>query len=201
MWEFIKEKEIIDSELTRDIFPDMSPNSRDKILHSLYKKGYLRRARKGLYYNPLTLKSFHELALRTREGYIAFASALRRYNLIDYEDFTIFLATKNYRARIPLKGTEYEIQCIPLKNLYTGFEKKDGIYISTLEKTFFDCLLKPKCMDYSMLTKAFYSAKIDWKEFMGYFKLADNSSLCQRTGYLLELMKENTGFNCSEICA
>jgi len=30
---------------------------------------------------------------------------------------------------------------------------------------------------------------------MGYFKLADNSSLCQRTGYLLELMKENTGFN------
>jgi predicted transcriptional regulator of viral defense system len=198
LWEHIKEKEIIDSELARDIFPDMASNSRNKILHSLYKKGYLRRARKGLYYNPQTLKSFHELALRTREGYIAFASALRHYNLIEYEDFTIFLATKNYRARIPLEGTKYEIQCIPLKNLYTGFEKKGGIYVSTIEKTFFDCLLRPKYTGYSILTKALHSAKINWKEFMGYFKLTDNSSLCQRTGFLLELMKDNTGFSVPE---
>src|SRR3989344_8561327 len=135
IWEYIKNKEIVDNEIVEQIFPEMSENKRNKILHNLYKKGYLKRARKDLYYNPDELKSFYKLALKIRNGYIGLSSALRYYNLIEYEDFTIFIITKNFQKKISLKGTKYSIEFIPLKNLFAGFEKKDNIYISSIEKT------------------------------------------------------------------
>ena len=191
IWQYIKDKEIVDSELIEQIFPEIHKDKKNKILHSLYKKGYLNRARKDLYYNPTELKNFYKLALRIRDGYIGLSSALRHYNLIEYEDFTIFIITKKFQRNIALEGTKYEIKFIPLRELFTGFEKTDGIYFSSIEKTFFDCFLKPRFLGFSNLTKALYNAKIDWHKFINFFKLIDNSSLCQRTGYILELMEKS----------
>lgn len=192
VWEYIQDKEIVDNELVEQIFPEMKPNKRNKILHSLYGKGYLQRAIRGLYYNPENLKSFHQLALRIRVGYLGLSSALRYHNLIDYEDFTIFVMTPNYQKKIDLSGTQYTVQFIPLKSLFTGFEKRDGLYVSTVEKTLFDCFLKPRFIGYTNITKALYDAKIGWHKFIGFYNLTKNSSLCQRTGYILELMEKNT---------
>lgn len=192
VWEYIKDKEMVDNELVTRIFPDMHANKRNKILHKLYKKGYLKRARKDLYYNAEKLKSFYKLALTIRTGYIGLSSALRYYNLIEYEDFTIFVITKDFQKKMPLKGTSYDIQFIPLKNLFSGFEKKDDVYISSIEKTIFDCFLKPRFIGFTNITKAVYDAKIDWKKFVGFFKVTENNSLYQRTGYILELMKRKT---------
>ncbi len=192
IWRYIKDKEIVDNELVKQIFPDVSKNKRNKILHSLYKKGYLRRARKDLYYNPEELESFYKLALDIREGYIGLSSALRYYNLIEYEDFTIFVMTGYFQKKIDLKGTQYTIEFIPLKNLFTGFERKEDIYISSIEKTLFDCFLKPRFIGFTNITKALYDAKLDWNKFIRFFKLIKNASLCQRTGYILELMKKKT---------
>ena len=194
IWEYIKDKEIVDNELVKEIFPDVPDNKRNKILHSLYKKGYLKRARKDLYYNPEELKSFYKLALKMREGYIGLSSALRYYNLIEYEDFTIFVMTKNFGKSIALEGTKYEIRFIPLKNLFEGFKKEDNLLISTVEKTFFDCFLRPRFIGFTNITKALYSAKIDWNKFIGFFRLTNDASLYQRTGYILELMKKDTKF-------
>ena len=193
IWEYIKNKEIIDNELIKQIFPEISGNKRNKILHNLYKKGYLKKARKDLYYNPDELKSFYKLALRIRKGYIGLNSALRYYNLTEYEDFTIFIMTKNFQKKINLKGTQYIIEFVPLKNLFTGFEKKDEIYVSSIEKTIFDCFLKPKNIGFTNITKALYDAKINWNDFIGFFKLTENNALYQRTGYILEIMKNKTG--------
>ena len=193
IWEYIKNKEIIDNELIKQIFPEISGNKRNKILHSLYKKGYLKKARKDLYYNPDELKSFYKLALRIRKGYIGLNSALRYYNLTEYEDFTIFIMTKNFQKKISLKGTQYSIEFVPLKNLFTGFEKKDDLYVSSIEKTLFDCFLKPKNIGFTNITKALYDAKINWNDFIGFFKLTENNALYQRTGYILEIMKNKTG--------
>lgn len=192
LWEYIKDKEIIDSELVKQIFPDFKQSKINKLLHKLAKKKYLKRARKDLYYNPEQLKSLHKLALRVKNGYIGLSSALRYYNLIAYEDFTIFIITENFRQKIDLKGTNYTVEFIPLGHFFTGFEKKDEIYISSIEKTLFDCLLKPKSIGLTNITKAFYDAKIDWHTFISFFKLTKNHSLYQRTGYLLDLMKKNT---------
>ena len=124
IWEYIKDKEIVNNELVKQIFPDIKENKRNKILHNLYRKKYLQRVRKDLYYNPNNLRNFYHLALRIREGYIGLSSALRYYNLIEYEDFTIFVMTQTFQKKIDLKGTQYTIQFIPLQHLFTGFEKK-----------------------------------------------------------------------------
>ncbi|GCC09984.1 hypothetical protein IPdc08_00002 [archaeon] len=42
---------------------------------------------------------------------------------------------------------------------------------------------------YSTITKALYDARLDWGEFIKYFDLA-SGSLCQRTGYVLELLNK-----------
>jgi len=192
VWEYIRDKEIVDNETVKQIFPEISENKRNKILHSLYKKGYLKRATRDIYYNPLELKDFHKLALKMKEGYIGLSSALRYYNMLEYEDFTIFVMTKSYQGRRTIKGAQYTIEFIPLNNLFTGFEKKDNIYISSIEKTLFDCLLKPRFVGFTNITKAVYGAKIDWHKFMDFFKLTKNSSLPQRAGYILEMMKNKT---------
>lgn len=187
LWHYIQDKEIIDNELVKDIFPEIPPNLRNKLLHSLYKKHYLKRARKDLYFTQ-NLKDFHKLALRMQPGYIGLNSALRFYNLLEYEDFTIFIMTKDTQKNIDIKGTQYTIKCIPIKNLFIGFHMKDSIPISTIEKTIFDCLLKPSMVGFTNLTKAIYQAKINWHIFISYFKETTNHALCQRTGYILELM-------------
>ena len=75
---------------------------------------------------------------------------------------------------------------------FTGFGIKDEIYISSIEKTLFDCLLKPRLIGITNIAKAFYAAEIDWHKFISFFELAKNNSLCQRTGYLLDIMKKKT---------
>ncbi len=192
LWEHLHDKDIIDTELVQTVFPEISANKRNKLLHNLYVKGYLQRARKNLYYNPQNLKDIYSLAFRIREGYLGLASALKYYGLIDYEDFTIFIITKSFQKRIPIKGTKYEIKFIPMPAHFHGFMKKEEYYISTVEKTIFDCLLKPREVGLQNITKAIYEAKIDWKEFLNLFKLSKNSSLYQRTGYILELIKKET---------
>ena len=192
IWEYIKEKDIIDNEAISQIFPEFSENKRNKLLHSLYKKGRIFRAKRDLYYNPERLKSFYRLALMIREGYIGLSSALRYYNLLEYEDFTIFVMTKKFQKKVNLEGTQYSIQFVPLNKLFIGFEKKEDVYISSIEKTIFDCMLKPKHIGFSNIAKAIYDAKIDWKKFIEFFRQTGNKTLRQRTGYILDLLKKNT---------
>ena len=77
VWEYLKEKEIVDNELVNQIFPEINRNKRNKILHNIYKKGYIRRARKNLYYNPGLLDSFYTLASEFKKGYYWFKLCLK----------------------------------------------------------------------------------------------------------------------------
>ncbi len=193
LWEYLKDKEIIDTELVAAIFPEFSAHKKNQLLHNLTQKGYLRRARRNLYYNPATINDFYQLALRIHPGYIALSSALRYYHLLEYEDFTIFIITRSFRKKMDLPGTKYAIEYIPFGKLYTGYEKKNNFCISTLEKTLFDCLKKPNLLGFSVITKAFYDAeKINWPIFLSFFNLIKTPALYQRTGYLLELLQRKT---------
>lgn len=194
LWEFLQEKEIIDTSLVQEIFPDWPKNKIAKVLHRLFRKGYFQRARKNLYFSPKNIKDFYSLGLRIHEGYLGLNSALKFRHLLDYEDFTIFILTKNFQKKIDLKGAQYSLQFIPLQEYFAGFEKIGNFYVSSLEKTFFDCFLKPGLVGYSNLTKALSESKLDWNKFLDYFKLKENRSLCQRTGYILDLMKKEAKF-------
>lgn len=194
LWEFIGEKDIITTELVGFIFPDFSKNKINKLLHSLIKKDYIRRAERGFYYNPKYLGDYKKLALRIKPGYIGLSSALKYHGLTDYEDFTIFVMTRSTYKEIKLEN--YTIKYLPAK-LYSGYTKKDGITVSKPEKTFFDCFLNIRYVSYPILTKAIYYSKPDWKKLLEYFEHAPLGSR-QKAGYVLELMREETDYHIPE---
>ncbi len=198
----LKSADVLTIQEIKELFPELSEDMIKKVLSSLVKKGYLYRLKRGLYLvneepgKPL-IKNPYQIALMLFPGYIAFSSALRLYGLIEYEPFTIFVATPRKSGEKEIG--EYTIKAIALGEKATGMTLKNGIYTSTLAKTFFDCFYKPQyCGGYSEVTKALYEAeKIDWDEFLSYFKRFASDSLCQRTGYILELVK-NLGVDVPE---
>ncbi|GAB6100979.1 type IV toxin-antitoxin system AbiEi family antitoxin domain-containing protein [Thermococcus atlanticus] len=199
----IRGTDIVSADEIRALFPSLSGGMVRKVLSSLSRKGYLTRLKKGLYLvnehpgNP-SIKNPYRIALALFPGYIAFSSSLRLYGLLEYEPFTIFVATPKKSGERTIR--EYTIKAVALGEKATGMTLKDGIYTSTLAKTFFDCFYKPRyCGGYSEITKALYEAgKLDWDEFLGYFERFASDSLCQRTGYVLELLKNELGVNIPE---
>jgi predicted transcriptional regulator of viral defense system len=192
----ISSADIVNSNEIKDIFPGLKPYQVNKVCSSLSSKGYLHRLKKGVYLiqekpsNIPVIKNAYKIALAMFKGYIGFSSALRLYDLIDYEPFTIFVVTRN-RSMEKIIG-EYTLKYVAMGDKATGMTYYNGVYVSTTAKTFFDCFYKPQYGGgYSTITKALYDADIDWNEFLGYFGLA-SSSLCQRTGYVLDLLGDAT---------
>lgn len=181
------------------LFPDLNlkPHQINKICSNLSSKGYLYRLKKGVYLvqeRPSTvplIKNPYAVALALFNGYIGFSSALRVYNLLDYAPFTIFMVTVN-KSREKRIG-EYTFKAVAMGKRAIGVTYRGRMYISTISKTFFDCFYKPQyCGGYSVITKAINDVVPDWNEFIRYFKFASDS-LCQRTGYVLELIEKETG--------
>lgn len=177
-------------------FPNLKSFQINKVCSKLSSKGYLYRLKKGVFLiqkKPSQIpivENPYRIALSLFSGYIGFSSALRIYELLDYEPFTIFIVTKN--KSMEKRIAEYTYKSVAMGKRAIGITNYKGIYISTLAKTFFDCFYKPQYGGgYSTITKALFEADVDWGEFIQYFDLA-SSSLCQRTGYILELMKKET---------
>ncbi len=188
-------------EQLKDIFPKKNVN---KISSSLAEKGYLHRIKRGLYLiqkipseKPL-IEDPYLIAQQLYLGYLGFSTALKLYGLIEYEPYTIFLVT-DYKSET-LKLGEYTFKIINMTRRAEGMAKINNYTPSNLEKTFFDCFYKQDYAGgYSLITKALYeSRKLNWNLFLYYFKEYASSSLCQKTGYILESMKNNTDFDIPE---
>lgn len=180
-----------------DIFPILKPHQINKICYSLSSKGYLYRLKKGIYLvqkKPSqfpAIKNPYKIASALFKGYIGFSTALRLYDLIDYEPFTIFIVTEN-KSIEKIIG-EYTFKAVAMGGKARGMTHYKDVYISTIAKTFFDCFYKPQYGGgYSTITKALHDADVDWDEFLDYFDVA-SSSLCQRTGYVLEVLSQAAG--------
>lgn len=188
--------DIVNSAEIMNIFPGLNSYQVNKVCSSLSSKGYLYRLKKGVYLvqtkpsDVPVVKNVYKIALALFKGYIGFSSALRLYNFIDYEPFTIFVVTVNTSMEKTIG--EYTLKAVAMGDKATGMTYHNGTYVSTVAKTFFDCFYKPQYAGgYSTITNALYDADIDWNEFLGYFELASNS-LCQRTGYILDILGDAT---------
>jgi predicted transcriptional regulator of viral defense system len=189
-----------------DMFPEITSNMRYKIVSSLNSKGYLFRLEKGLYLVQKTsskepiIEDPYRLALSLFNGYIAFSSALRLYNFIEYEPFTLFVATPNRSKRLVIGN--YEIRAVSIGVRAEGLKLYKGLYISNLEKTIFDCFYKPQYSGgYETITKALATGiKLNWKDVLYYFKKYSSDSLCQRTGYILDLIKQEIDYDVPDYC-
>jgi len=178
------------------LFPEIPGGKINKICSSLSKKGYLYRIRRGVYIiqhepsqKPL-ISNPYNIALQIYPGYLAFSSALRIYDLIEYEPFTIFIATTGKSRKIKLG--EYTFRYISMgdKAIDTKFYK--NVYVSSKTKTFYDCFYKPQYSGgYSTIVKALYlNEGCNWNKLNKYFEKFASDALCQRSGYILELAEK-----------
>lgn len=181
-----------------DLFPNFTKQRLNEIINSLKNKKYVTQIKKGVY-EVVTYKTnndYFKTALSIYPGYISFLSALRHYNLIDYEPITIFVATTNKSKEISKE--KYLYKYININKKYSHYILDQNVFVSSLEKTIFDCFYKPQFSGgYSVITKAIYDCceKIDWKELIKiYNKYATNRQF-QITGYILELLKIKTNAN------
>ncbi|MHA1798769.1 MAG: type IV toxin-antitoxin system AbiEi family antitoxin domain-containing protein [Candidatus Helarchaeota archaeon] len=201
---FKSDEWIITNKQIKDMFYNKSDATINKIISGLIKKGYLYKIKRGMYLiqkepspKPL-MKDPFELGLNLYKGYLAFGTALRIYDLIDHESFTIYMVTPRISRRKSIG--QYEFRAIAFGKKATGITHYKKYYISTIEKTFFDCFLKPQhAGGYGEITKALYlQERLNWKEFLGYMQMFSTSSTCQKIGYVLDLLKRETDFDVPE---
>lgn len=193
---------LISMEEIQDLFNKKNSTTLRNLTSSLMKKGVLHQMKRGLYLSTpdgnIDGDDLIRVAPLIYTGYIAFSSALYLHSLLDYHPFTILVATVDRARKIEFET--YEVRYISMGRRCTGQVLKDGIWVSGLEKTFFDCFRKPNLSGgYQNVTKALFQTKdLDWKRFGFFMERYGNDSLCQRVGYILDMMKRETGFDVDE---
>ncbi len=189
---------IITSEQIKDIFFHKDPKKINKIISSLKKKGYLYRLKRENYLiqeipteKPI-IKDPYLVGLALFKGYLAFSSALKIYDLIDYEPFMIFIATWNI-SRTEEIGN-YLIKAVALGEKAIGITHYKNYYVSTREKTIYDCLIKPQFAGgYATITQAIYRiGELNWEVILGYIEKFSSNSMAQKIGYILDLLNTET---------
>ena len=192
----IKKADVIDNSFIKEIFPNYTSQKINKICHKLISKGYLYKIKKGRYIvneNPSdkpTIIDPFKIAPYVNKGYIGFSSALRLYDLINYEPFTIFIVTPKKSEEIEIGN--YLFKTVSIGKKATGTTYYKNLYISTIEKTFFDCFYKPQYAGgYKEIINAISNKpNIKWDKLLYYFEKYASNSLFQRTGYIIELLIE-----------
>ncbi len=189
---------IITHDQVKNIFFQINDITLNKIISNLIRKGYLYQIKRGKYLiqeipseKPL-IKDPYRLGLSLFEGYLAFSTALRIYNLIDYESFTVFIVTSNI-SRFKTVG-QYTFKAVALGKKAAGIINYRNYYISSLEKTIYDCLIKPQFAGgYAEITKVIHRQKeLDWNSLYKYIQKYSTTSMSQKIGYLLDLLKIET---------
>jgi predicted transcriptional regulator of viral defense system len=178
-----------------ELCPELSKQAVNRACSSLSRNGYLHRLRRGLYLiqpepsaTPL-LGDPYRIALELYPGYIAFSSALKLHGLLEYEPTTVFVATSK-TSRETMAG-QFTFKAVAMGRRAAGQMLLGRLWVSSLAKTFFDCFYRPGYAGgYSTLSKALFSAELDWREFLSYFERFASDSLCQRTAYVIDLVRE-----------
>ena len=191
---YTSKTEIFSYDEIRSLFPHQPAVKLKKSISKLCRHNHLYKLKRGLYYSTpnkcLVIKDPLSMPQLIYPGYLAFSTALRVYNLIEYEPFVLYTVT-NRKSRTITLG-EYTIKYIALGERATGAENRNGIWVSTLEKTIFDCFYKPQYAGgYELITKALFEQKsIDWDIFMDYVDVFASNSLRQRIGYILDILND-----------
>jgi len=193
----INKTDIIDHEQIKDLFPSYPSTKINKICHNLLSKGYLYPVKRGIYIindkpsdKPM-IKNPYTIASYLNKGYLGFSSALHLYDLIDYEPFTIFMVSNQTSSELTI-GT-YLFKTVAFGKKATGSTFYKNVYVSTIEKTIFDCFYKPQYAGgYQELINTLSKIKsIDWNQVLFYFNHFASNALFQRTGYILTILHKN----------
>jgi len=185
----IDEALFIDKASLKETLPEVKDKNLDKCISSLIMKGELLRLKNGFYVasgkRGLDTTLIYKAAPQVYGGYIAFDTALKVHELLDYETFTIMVATPKRSGIIALGA--YEVQYVSIGTRCRGQIIIDDIWVSDLEKTIFDCFYKPQHSGgYQNLTKALLQMKnFSWEKFGFYLNKMGTDPMRQRVGFIV----------------
>ena len=176
-------------------------------LSELVDRGLILRIKPGKFYvipydqdAETYMPNWHLIAehLVSGKNYIGYYSALEIYELITQPSLIEQVVVNQ-----TLTKSEIEVRDIKFKFVYHNakhfFGFKDvwiddyhQVKVSDLEKTFIDCIFKPKYAGGIIeITKAIYKAKerIDWNKLKQYLSRFDSKAVNKRLGFILELLE------------
>ncbi len=189
---------IVTEDIIQALQDEIPTQSVRNALSSLAEKGHIFRVKRGIYLrceepgSPV-IEDPKQLALHIFEGYIGFSSALQHWGLLEYESFDVFVVSKNKSGSRDIG--EYVIHSVSMGEKAQGMVFDRGIYVSTLEKTIFDCIYKPQhAGGYPLVVRAIAESDPDWKKVRHWFHLLASDSLFQRAGYLLSIAGNAPGW-------
>ncbi|MBM4278930.1 MAG: hypothetical protein FJ130_13790 [Deltaproteobacteria bacterium] len=100
--------------------------------------GVIERVAQGIYLPMGSLISMETLAAQIYlPNYLSFESALSGYGILNLIPYTITFATPRKTKKFLLRKQQVEFRQIT-RDLFFGFEMKNGIYIASPEKAFLD---------------------------------------------------------------
>ncbi len=179
----------IDKAQIKDLLHDMNGSTIDNSLKSLVKKGALIRIKRGLYIpnekGGMDLNDLLRISTMVYGGYVAFSTALKIHGLLDYEPFRIFVSTP--KRSVSKYIGEFELRFVAMGNRCRGQTNINGVWVSDLEKTFFDCFFRPDLAGgYQNISKALILVQnIDWMRFSTYLDGFGTTPMKQRVGYIV----------------
>jgi len=108
----------------------------------------IKRAKKGLYFTEGATE-YEVASAILNPSYISLISALRFHNLTEQMPHIIYVVSyKRHRPEPNLNGFEVEFITVK-KDMFYGYEKKDGTMVATPEKAVVDMLYLNKFIEYA----------------------------------------------------
>ena len=166
----------------------------NELVENLNHKGLLKRIERGKYARPQFHDPYVLGTFISKDGVVAYWSALHLYGYTDRFPNKVFVKTTARKRNIQLFGTPIHFVTVrpyKLSGIVTNGYGDRSFGITNLEVTILDCFDQPRYAgDWPDLLKAFSQANLDVQNLIETAKLYDNASLIKRMGYLAELLKK-----------
>lgn len=175
------------------------------IFYRLEKKGWLERIEKGKYmFIPFHARKGwleHPFILASnliKNYYISYRTALAHYGLTEQIPAYVYIATTERKGKLKYNLQNYIFKFIKInKNKFFGFKTEiinsKEIFIAEKGKAIIDCLDKERYSGSIIEVAKALSRNININKVKSYALKMHNSSLIRRLGYLLDLLKKDSG--------
>lgn len=192
----------------KKLLPNSNPDAVKRLLSDMTKRGLLMRVKDGLYYiipfeqdAKTFMPDWHLLSqylVGDANYYIGYFSALQIHSLTTQPNLKEQIVVSKQ-----IKPSTLKVKGIPFQFIYHNEEHFFGskkawidsfnkVQCSDLEKTFIDCLFKPKYAGgITEIAKALHKSKdkIDFQKLFEYAKQFNSQATIKRLGFLLELLQ------------
>ncbi len=167
----------------------------NEVLENLVDKKVLTRIERGVY-AKYTYSNIQVLALFiSKNGAIAYWSALHYHGLTERFPNTLFVKIVNRKRATNILGTAIKYISVKKSKCIGTITKGYGdnkLQITDIEMTLIDCFDQPHYAgDFDNLIKAFAQSNLSSKKMMTYTKAYSNIALIKRLGYLASLFHQN----------